>query len=442
MRIAALERSRWLSYRGFSSLVWPIFVLLVLGLGFFIPNTHFELAPDDVSWLRGEAATVFDQYRVVPRLFFKVLNDQFGPSAPAALTMIFFFHFSNALLVAYLGWKVLNSPLAAWVAASVFLVNPLTLSSLTWISCFSYVLGTSMALVSIAAFWQAGTEDRTTVRFLWYGTALLFYCAGLLSSHTLFFLPALYPLLGWLQTNIALKRGIVLAGVAMIIALGVHFFIYNFKRYGIDTVSLLNYAFLSALASSIISYGLSLGLAYPLAFFVKPMGFLQICFDEPMRWILTSAFIAASVVFYRPSRTWRLHLVLALSFSSLITPYIIRLYLSPEQVGYHISYVLWGRVFYLPFVVVALVWGAITNELHRRSVWNTVLLTLSGVAGYGHALFVLYEKTDFMGLAVLSGIPKPNPPSWTPYTSSEPVWLAVVATGAIVAIGYRLAVER
>lgn len=63
------------------------------------------------------------------------------------------------MLLGHLCRKLLNSQIAARVAALVFLVNPITLSTLTWISCFSYVLGTSLTLASLLAFWKSGAQD-------------------------------------------------------------------------------------------------------------------------------------------------------------------------------------------------------------------------------------------------------------------------------------------
>jgi hypothetical protein len=82
--------------------------LFVLGLVFFVYNANLQLASDDISWLEGEAPTVFDQYRKIPRLFFVSLRALFGPSAVAALAMIVLSHSLNALLVYHLGKTLLG----------------------------------------------------------------------------------------------------------------------------------------------------------------------------------------------------------------------------------------------------------------------------------------------------------------------------------------------
>ncbi len=144
----------------------------------------------------------------------------------------------------------------------------------------------------------------------------------------------------------------------------------------------------------------------------------------------------------RLSRLWRLFVVLALSFAALIAPYVIRLYLSPSHVGYHIAYVLWGRVFYVPFIIVALAWGSIAGWIHQKGAVFVAPLIVLGLAGYGHALLVLYDKSDFTGFAVLTGGAQSFPASWTPYVGYVPTWpvAAVIVTAA--AFAFRCTVNR
>lgn len=362
----------------------------------------------------------------------------FGPNAIAALAMIFLFHFANSLLMYHLCQKLLTDQIAAQVAALVFMLNPITLSTLTWISCFSYVQGTSLALMSLVAFCKSNAKD-TERRLLWAIIALVCYGAGLFASHELLFLPVLFPLWGWLEGDPAHRRGVTLFAVAMTFGMLVNFFVYDFGRYGVETIKLFSPNFLVAFASSALSFGLSLAVAYPLSFFVETMDFLRISFAEPLRSGITLILLAGGILLYKPGRAWRLRLVSALSFVAFIAPYIIRLYLIPDGVNYHISYVLTGRVFYLPFTIIALIWGELTAELYERHIRERQLarlLPILPVAGYAHALFVLYDKTDFMGLQVLRGSSQNLPPPWSPYTHSQPAWFvgAAVVTIAVATI--------
>ena len=74
--------------------VKPVFfvILFICGTSLFLRYANLQLAADDIAWLGGETPTVFDQYRIVPRLFFETLRLLFGESAAAALSMVFFFH--------------------------------------------------------------------------------------------------------------------------------------------------------------------------------------------------------------------------------------------------------------------------------------------------------------------------------------------------------------
>jgi len=220
-------------------------------------------------------------------------------------------------------------------------------------------------------------------------------------------------------------------------ALLVNALVYDFGRYGVESVRLFSADFALAYASSAFSSGLALALAYPLSFFVRPLDFLRLCFAEPVRWGMTVLLLALGLWLCKNDKRWRLCLALALSFSALITPYIIRLYLTPDSVNYHISYALSGRVFYLPFTMIALALGEFASRLYRllrgrRWAW---LLLLAPLAAYGHALW-LYDRSDFLGLSVaLEDLPQSLPPRWNPYTSQQPLWflLSVVVVGLLAA---------
>ena len=420
-----------------------VFFLLVLlcGLVWFARNAHLQLASDDIGWLRGEAPTVFDQYRLIPRLFFAELYAQFGPSPVAALAMIFFFHLANTALVYSLCQKLLDNRTAAGVAAAVFMINPITLATLTWISCFSYVLGTSLALLSLLAFCKSKDTER---RLPWYTFALLSYGLGLFCSHEVLFLPVLFLLFSWLWQDVSRKGVVVLSGTAMALGASVNFFFYSFDRYGVETTRLFSLGFISAFTSSALSFGLTLALAYPLSFFAKPMGFLQFCFAELPRWGITLALLACGILLWKPDKAWRVRSALVLSFVVLITPYIIRLYLVPPGVNYHTSYVLSGRVFYLPFVILACLWGKLVARFQEsarayRLAWA---LPAASLAAYAYALLILYDKTDFMGLQVVHGLSQAMPPAWTPYRDSQPAWIVGAGLVIIAAAGIRLAAKN
>lgn len=417
-----------------------LLLLLLLGLVFFLRNANLRIASDDAAWLQGQAPTVFDQYRKIPRLFFVSLHALFGPSAVAALGMIFFFHALNGFLVYHLGRELLEDRVAALIATAVFLINPITLNTLTWISCFSYVLGTTLALLALLAFLQ-GSERPGRACFFWSVLALTCFGAGLFCTHEIFFLPLLFLVLGWLRGQT--RWGAALCAVAMVVALGVNHFVYGFDRYGIETRRLFDLDFALAYASSGLSSGAALSLAFPLSFFARPLDFLRISFGQPVRWGLTAAILAAGIALYRNDRVWRLRLALVLAFLGLITPYIIRLYLTPGPVNFHISYVLSGRVFYLPFAILALLLGHLISSLYRvlqgwRWAWLLFLLPL---VAFAHALY-LYDRNDFLGLNVIRGVSQQMPPPWNPFIIQQPGWLLLPILAVILAVTIRLRILK
>lgn len=412
-----------------------LLLLLLLGLVFFAQDANLQLASDDLAWLQGEAPTVFDQYRTIPRLFFVSLHALFGPSAIAALVMIIAFHLLNAWLVYRLGKTLLQDSLAALIAVAVFLINPITLSTLTWISCFSYVQGTTLALLALSAFCRvSGSSSR--MRLLWSAAALICFGAGLFCSHEVFFLPAVFLVVGWLRGEFRWGMALFLLGMAC--ALLVNLYVYDFGRHGVEASRLFSLEFGLAYLSSSLSSGLALGLAYPLSFFAKPLDFLRVCFSEPVRWGLTTAMLAVGIAFYRNDRAWRLNLALLLTFLACITPYFIRLFLTPDTVNYHISYALSGRVFYLAFVVIALGLGRLVSWLYRpiegrRGAWAVWLVP---ALAYGHALW-LYDRVDFLGLSVARGFFQQVPPRWNPYVSQQPAWLLLAGLAMILGYAWR-----
>lgn len=419
-----------------------ILCVWALGFIFFAHNMHMQLASDDLAWLHGEAPTVFDQYRLIPRLLFILLYKLAGPNPTVALAVIFIFHSVNMLLVASLTFRFFKDSMARIASACIFMINPLTLNTLTWISCFSYILGTSMALLSIHFFCKGCGSSKA---LLWQLAAVACYGIGLFCSHELLFIPIIFFLLGWLYGKRSFVQTSLVSGSAMLLGLFTNGYFYNFESYGVETARLFHLDFASVFISSSLSIGASLGVAYILSFFVFPESFLQLVLSEPVRWGVTLLLLTAVLFLYKPNKNWRNWLVLALSFVALITPYIIRLYLMPSSVKYDVSYVLSGRVFYLSFVLIAILGGALTAQLFRAYPVNRLLRLLFQtlpVLAYLYALFVLYSPKDFMGLSVLPGISQSFPLPWNPYYENQPVWLASLLIVPFVAYMRRIFILR
>jgi hypothetical protein len=417
-----------------------IYLTLILSLGFLIRNAHIHLTTDDIGWLHGQTPTVFDQYRLIPRVFFMVLHALFGPNQLIFLGFIFIFHALNTLLIYNLCLQLHRDVLAARTAAVIMSINPLTLTTLTWYSCFSYILGTTFALLSILALCRS---SRTTIPKYWLMIAFICYVAGLCCSHEIFFLPVIFLIFSWLESSISFKRGIILFMLSTVAAIMVYWFLYHFNRYGIESVGLLNFKFVSAYLSSIVSFFFTISLAYPLSFFVKPMAFMQNCFGETYRWLITIILTITGIMTYKQNKQWKLCLALFLCFVSAITPYIIRLYLIPPEINYDVSYILTGRILYFPFIVIAVCFGYLFSLLVKQLKPRlTCIIYMVLCAAYANALLFLYRSADFVGLEVLHGLPPKNmPPRWEPYIMEHPIWLAIMILLNVIFIIIRLVIQ-
>lgn len=427
-----------MAYRRFMKHLDQYFWLYLLALGFvfYARFTYSRLAPDDILWYQGRAATVFDEYRVIPLACFRALNALFGRSIVAAQGMIFLFHTLNTILIYHLSRSLLSNVVIGRTAAIIFFINPVTLGALTWISCFSYIIGASFALAALLAFVRSALPDAARPR-AWSALAVGCYVVGLFCSHEIFLLPVAFVLLGWLFDPRAARRGLVLLALSMAVAVPVYLFFYHFDRYGIESTNMLSAGFVSALASSGLSLGASLLAAYPLSFGVKTYDFLRECFSETTRWMLTLAALLTLAASYKANRRGRLPLVLSLTFGALIAPYVSRLYLMSGAINYHPSYMLGGRVFYVPFIAVALLAGYLLHDLARDDRFRGGLLLVAGGL-YLHAAFFLYNQYDFMGLAVSDTPPAGAPPPWNPYANDHSLWLVVGGVVAALLLAFYL----
>lgn len=416
-------------------LFWGFIVLLSAWL--FLSNTSNQLGSDDMKWITGSVPTVYDTYRVVPFAIFANLVNVFGSNLVAVYTMMFIFHMLNAVLLYRVSYDFLENELASTITTIIFLINPVTLGTLTWISCFSYVLGLTFGLLVLLGGWQYLRANLPKQRLFWSLFVIITYIAGLFSAHILLFLPAIFLPLAWLHEKDVWQRGLFLAVTGLVVGFLIYTNLYYFRAYAPENDALLSGNFLTAYVSSNLALLPMLMLAYLLSFIGDTLGFLMLTFEEPLRWgfgLLMLGGIGLYIQFQKNSR--RLLTILAL-FVLLITPYIIRLYLSSDFINYHPSYMLTGRVFYIPFIAVAMLIGHLSATLLEKRKTTIIALATFFAAMFIYLMTIGSNAARFQGLTVVRGVAAEMPPSWTPFTNEHPILLISIFLLVFIVLSYR-----
>ncbi|NDJ85440.1 MAG: hypothetical protein GYB66_06110 [Chloroflexi bacterium] len=392
-----------------------------------------QLGSDDIHWIKGEPSTVYDNYRVLPRLLFRGLHAQTTGSVSAAYAMIFAFHLLNSFLVYHLAGRLLVGQHTPHIAAAVFLINPLTLGTLTWIASFSYVLGATCGLVTLLASWHALTATNWQRRSGCGMIGLVALVCGLLSSHVLLFLPLAFGLIAWIQPQADRSGAALLTVMGLGISAVIYILHYDFVPTEISPAQSLSADFPATYSSSVLALLPMLGVAYILSFLGGDIDFMTSAFKAPLRWAL-AMLVATAIGAYgwqNRERTRRWLALLAL-FILLISPYILRLYMLSGFFNYHPSYMLGGRVFYIPFISVAMIIAAFCSQIIQQSTWRLGSLVLAFGLLFATWLVAVEQSNAYQGLTAVAGTPGPKPPTWAAFEESEGIWPLVWGTTAIV----------
>ncbi len=104
-------------------------------------------------------------------------------------SMPFLFHATNLLLhlgSSFLLWRLLErlGVRGAWLAAAIFLVHPMQVESVAWVSERKNTLSVLLALASVSAWMRADepAEEETTSRAGWQGLSLVLFVAAMLAK--------------------------------------------------------------------------------------------------------------------------------------------------------------------------------------------------------------------------------------------------------------------
>ena len=414
-------------------------IILIAATGIFLSNTSSQLGSDDVHWITGSVATEYDSYRVLPRLLFSELHHIWGANLNIVYGVIYAFHLLNAVLLYRVSNNFWKNELAATISTIIFLINPLTLGTLTWISCFSYVLGLSLGLLTLLMGWRYLTSVSRNWRLLWGWLSMIAYLSGLLSSHVLILLPLVFIPLAWLIEPHVWRRGVFLTLLGLLVGAAAYAQLYYFKTSTAQPVDLLSLDFLTVYISSSLALLPILAIAYLFSFLGDSLAFLMAAFNELSRWSFALVTLAGWMLFVR---LWKLHSRLFLSlfilFISLITPYLVWLYTVSDYVNYHPSYILTGRVFYIPFVAVALLcgYGSALALAGQKTVIRIICVLFSGLLLY----FPNSGSVDdrFLGLTVVQGTPTATAPNWIPFANEHSLWSLIMVASLLTLFAYRI----
>lgn len=425
-----------------------IYVVLFLGSLFFVLCAGFELAHDDVLWLQGRFPAPDDCYRMAPMACLSLLGTVFGLAPMPLYLFVFGIHLVNSWLVCQLARKLTGHRSAGLAAFSVFLVNPLTFQVLAWPSSLSYELGTTCALTALLCWHRAATCPVSRSAVWWLTATAISYGTGLMSSHDTVVTPLLMG-----TTVLCARKKIALPEATFILALLlsgtiVSASLYPFVAQYHTLDQLLSLDFATDFLSAVASFPITLVLAYPFAFFIEPECFLPGCLaNETLRWIMTLVVLGVTLLPCHPRSLRNLTGLLTVSCAVVITPHLIRLYLTPPAAHYAPSYLVWGRVLYFPFSVLAIFIGHVyaRTRSENRSGFPSRILVFLWIASVLHALLFLYGENSFPALMRSSTEPgsiASDTSPWHPFDTTHTVWLTAVGLLILVFATVRFLLRR
>jgi hypothetical protein len=134
----------------------------------------------------------------------------------------------NALLLAWLSWRLLRSPLAAWVTAVLFLTPTAAQQVCLWTCCVDYLLGMALTLGAVHASWHFLFGHSR----LWLSGVITTACLilTLLMKESFLAIYALLPavlFLGWRQSDRMMtlkgwaRRTLLCLAVPALLSLGI-----------------------------------------------------------------------------------------------------------------------------------------------------------------------------------------------------------------------------
>ncbi|MFA5251012.1 MAG: tetratricopeptide repeat protein [Phycisphaerae bacterium] len=274
-----------------------------------------------------------------------------------------FIHITNAFLV----WLVLSKlriP-GAWLAAGIFALHPVNVESVAWVTELKNILMAFFSLLSILAWLQFIKRPAAEIKGrLLYALSLTLYALALLSKTTACTLPVVMLLILWFKKVPTLKRHLrlIIPYVALAAVMGFVTIWWEHVRGEGGMVLKLNYLERILLAGRALLFYIgklilpvNLTFSYPL---------WNIDWTKPLHytWILTVAFVAALIWYYR-AKIGRGPIAAVLFFAATLTPVLgfISLY------TFYYSYVADHYVYIAYIGLIALFAAAVSTVWHKAA---------------------------------------------------------------------------
>jgi tetratricopeptide (TPR) repeat protein len=277
----------------------------------------------------------------------------------------------------------------AWLAGFLFVIHPLAVESVAWMSEIKNTLSLPLALLSMLCWLQARKS-----RAAW-ALSVAFYLAAMLAKTSVVMLPAVFLLHAWWRDQRISKRDLVCVTPFAVIALGLGLITLNFQRYHPAAVESSGHGFFALICSA------TSNVFFYLEKFVYPAGLLpiypQVPFDPPSWHQILSVplLLAVFICLWMFRDGWGRHALLGFGFFVLnllpVLGFLPMVYLSLSRVANHFVY--------LPMIgLVGLAALALQGLYDRRGeIPRGAALGLSGIIAVVWIFQASHYASKFLG---------------------------------------------
>jgi Tfp pilus assembly protein PilF len=205
--------------------LWPGLVLAALVVGCFAPVANCNFIWDDNDYVTENRQLrtldglqkIWLEPRATPQ-YYPLVHTTFWCEYQLWQLNPLGYHLVNVAIhaaTAILLWRLLRqlSVPGSWWIAAIFAIHPVQVESVAWITERKNVLSGMCYLLAAGSYvrWAKWGQGATSEKpsWTWYGLALAFYVAALLSKTVTVSLPAALLLVAWWKDPLSLRRHVV-----------------------------------------------------------------------------------------------------------------------------------------------------------------------------------------------------------------------------------------